>query len=48
MEEDFWEAQEQAAYEAEMRAREEEYYQAVYEDFWMSLMKENEAITESF
>ncbi len=48
MERAYWEAQEQAAYEAEMRAREEEYYQEMYEDFWMGLVKENEIITESF
>lgn len=46
MERLYWETQQQAEYEAEMRAYEESYYQAEYEYYWMLLMQENEMITD--
>ena len=46
MEKAYWEAQQQAEYEAEMRAYEEAYFQAEYEYYWMLFMQENEMITD--
>lgn len=47
MEKAYLEALHEAEHEAEMRAYEEEYHQAEYEYYWMSLMEENEIITEA-
>ena len=46
MEKAYWEAQQQAEYEAEMRAYEEAYHQAEYEYYWMLFMQENEMIND--
>ena len=46
MEKAYWEAQQQAEYEAEMRAYAEAYSQAEYEYYWMLFMQENEMITD--
>ena len=44
----YWEAQQQMEEEAYWRAMEEEMYNSQQEEYWMELLQENEAITESF
>ena len=44
----YWEAQQQMEEEAYWRAMEEEMYNSQWEEYWMELLQENEAITESF